>query len=182
MLAQKFLDHGYNVLSFDFRATRPERRPDHLLRRSRAAGRAWRRTLAPRFTAAGQPAHRRDRHRYRRRRAPRRSRRPIVRGPRLGALAVFGCYDRFDDLAASAAQMYHQPVLQWLVVQIGIPLACIQTGADLYDFSPADAAARVAPRPILFVHGRRDMLIDFDRGRSLYEAASAPKVFSGSIR
>jgi uncharacterized protein len=177
MLAQKFLDQGYNILSFDFRANGQSDGQiisfgDHERRDVLGAVR-WLRDSQPqasrRIVAIGVDtggaallAAAAD---------------PSSEGRALGALAVFGCYDRFDDLAASAAQMYHQPVLQWLVVQIGIPLACIQTGADLYDFSPADAAARVAPRPILFVHGRRDMLIDFDRGRSLYEAASAPKSF-----
>ena len=44
-------------------------------------------------------------------------------------------------------------------------------------FFPATAAAKIAPRPILFIHSRRDPVIDFDLGRSLFESASAPKSF-----
>ncbi|HEY1921155.1 MAG TPA: hypothetical protein VGG44_00200, partial [Tepidisphaeraceae bacterium] len=34
-------------------------------------------------------------------------------------------------------------------------------------------------RPILFILGRRDPVIDYNRGRSLFDSASAPKSFLG---
>ena len=97
---------------------------------------------------------------------------PSPEGRAFDALAVFGCYDRFDKLAAGAAL---PPLLRWLVGPVGLPMACIQTGADLSDFSPARAAADLAPRPILFVHGLRDPVVTFERGLELYHAAAAPK-------
>jgi uncharacterized protein len=97
---------------------------------------------------------------------------PSPEGRAIEAMAVFGCYDRFDKLVAGAK---FAPFLQWLISPIGVPLACLQTGADLCDFSPARAAADIAPRPILFIHSLRDPVITFDRGHNLYEAASAPK-------
>ncbi|HEX4053031.1 MAG TPA: alpha/beta fold hydrolase [Tepidisphaeraceae bacterium] len=177
LLTEEFLDNGYNVLTFDFRGHGQSdgqiitfgdhERRDVLgavrwLRDSKPA--ACRRIVAvgidtgaaALLAAAAEPS---------------------PEGRALSALAVFGCYDRFDHLAASAAQIYREPLLQWLVVRIGLPLACVQTGADLYDFSPATAAAKIAPRPILFIHSRRDPVIDFDLGRSLFESASAPKSF-----
>jgi pimeloyl-ACP methyl ester carboxylesterase len=40
---------------------------------------------------------------------------------------------------------------------------------------PADAAARVAPTPLLIVHGDRDGYFPVDHARQLYEAAHDPK-------
>lgn len=97
---------------------------------------------------------------------------PSPRGRAIDAVAVFGCYDRFDKLVASTT---FPPVLQWLIGPIGVPLACIQTGVDLRDFSPVRAAIDIAPRPILFVHGEHDAVISFDLGENLFESASAPK-------
>jgi fermentation-respiration switch protein FrsA (DUF1100 family) len=100
---------------------------------------------------------------------------PSSEGHSLDAVAVFGCYDRFPALAASAATISFPPPLQWLIVPVALPLACVQTGADLWHFAPADLVTNIAPRPILFIHARKDPVITFDRGVALYEAASIPK-------
>ena len=49
-------------------------------------------------------------------------------------------------------------------------------GCEPARFAPAVDAQAVAPRPILFVHGRRDPIIPFDLGQKLYDAASQPKM------
>ncbi len=88
---------------------------------------------------------------------------------------MLGAYDRFDALAAMGAHDYFVPPLRWLALNIGLPLACVQTGADLFHFAPADAAVACAPRPILFIHGLRDRAIPFELGQRLYDSALAPK-------
>ena len=174
-LANSFLDAGYNVLSFDFRGNGQSdgqfvsfgdnERRDVLgavrwLRDNQPS--ASRRIVAVGIDTGGAAliAAAAD---------------PSREGEALNALAVFGCYDRFTDLATSAATISFPPPLQWLIVPVAIPLACVQTGADLWHFSPADFVQNIAPRPILFIHARKDPVITFDRGVSLYEAASAPK-------
>ena len=67
------------------------------------------------------------------------------------------------------------PVMGWLIEPIALPLACVQTGADLWNFSPARAAADIAPRPILFVQSEHDPVITFERGQELFDAAREPK-------
>ncbi|MGD0461540.1 MAG: alpha/beta hydrolase [Tepidisphaeraceae bacterium] len=177
ILAKTFLDEGYNVLIFDFRAHGQSAGQiisfgDHERRDVLGAVR-WLRDSEPQACrrivgvgidtgAAALLAAAAD---------------PSQEGRAFTSLAVFGCYDRFDNLADSAAQIDGRPSLQRMVVRMGLALACVQTGADLFDFSPADAAAQFAPRPILFVHGRRDPMIDYERARSLFEAAHAPKSF-----
>jgi alpha-beta hydrolase superfamily lysophospholipase len=168
-LAREFLEQGYNVLTFDFRGHgesdgQIDSFGDHERRDVLGAVR-WLRENHPiaggRIVALGVDtggaallAAADD---------------PSPEGKAIDAMAVFGCYDRFDKLAAGAS------ALQWVIGPISLPLACVQTGADLWDFSPARAAADIAPRPILFVHGLRDPVITFERGQELYEAASAPK-------
>jgi pimeloyl-ACP methyl ester carboxylesterase len=177
LLSRKFLDEGYNVLSFDFRG---HGRSDGQIisfgdheRRDVLGAVRWLRRSQPqaseRIVAVGIDtggaallAAAAD---------------PSPEGRSVCALAVVDCYDRFDRLVSSALEIYQQPVFRWLITRIGLPLACVQTGADLCDFSPAAAAARIAPRPIFFIHDRHNPVIDFDRGLSLFESASAPKSY-----
>jgi len=42
---------------------------------------------------------------------------------------------------------------------------------------PIKVVHKVSPTPILFIHGKRDWLIDADHSRDLYEAALEPKKF-----
>ena len=176
-LASRFLNDGYNVLTFDFRGRGQSGGQiitfgDHERRDVLGAVR-WLRQYHPtesrRIVAIGMDtgaaallAAAAD---------------PSVEGRALDALAVFGCYDRFDKFAADAARVSFPGPLQWLTVPVAVPLACVQTGADLRDFSPANSAAAVSPRPILFVHCQRDSVITFDRGQSLFDAANAPKSY-----
>jgi fermentation-respiration switch protein FrsA (DUF1100 family) len=176
-LASPFLDDGYNVLTFDFRGQgqsggqlvsfgdRERRdvlgavrwlRQNHPMESRRIVAVGMDTGGAALLAAAADPSN---------------------QGRALDALAVIGCYDRFDQFAASAARVSFPPPLQWLIVPIAVPLACVQTGADLRHFSPAADAAAVSPRPILFVHGQRDSVITLDRGQSLFDAANAPKSY-----
>jgi len=50
-----------------------------------------------------------------------------------------------------------------------------RTGARLDDFSPVDAVARLAPRPVLLIHGGSDESVAVDHAYSLHAAAGEPK-------
>lgn len=96
-------------------------------------------------------------------------------GQAIDALAVYGTYDDLDSLTRSIAHSYFFPPLRQLLIHVGLPLASVQTGSNLAEFAPAELAPRLWPRPILIIHGRRDEIIRFDHGQSLYETAVQPK-------
>ncbi|MGH7215310.1 MAG: alpha/beta hydrolase, partial [Tepidisphaeraceae bacterium] len=96
-------------------------------------------------------------------------------GRAIDAVAVYGTYDRVGSLARSVTDQYFLPPLNWLAVNIGLPLASVQVGTNLNAFSPAALAPRLWPRPILIVHGEQDEIIDVAHGQSLFEAATLPK-------
>ncbi len=50
-----------------------------------------------------------------------------------------------------------------------------RTGHALTDFSPIDEVAKIAPRPIYFLHGGADPMIPTEHVYALYEAALGPK-------
>jgi dipeptidyl aminopeptidase/acylaminoacyl peptidase len=58
------------------------------------------------------------------------------------------------------------PVAAWLARR---------TGAHLSDFSPLAAVARIAPRPLLLIHGDRDDAVPVRHAHRLFDAAGEPK-------
>ena len=50
-----------------------------------------------------------------------------------------------------------------------------RTGARLADFSPVAAVARLAPRPLLLIHGDADTSVPVEHAHRLYAAAGSPK-------
>ncbi len=96
-------------------------------------------------------------------------------GRAIEALAVYGTYDDLRLLTRSIGQSYFFPPLRQLLIHMGLPLASLQTGANLTDFAPAKLVTQIWPRPILIIHGRRDEIIHFKHGDALYDAAAFPK-------
>ncbi len=59
-----------------------------------------------------------------------------------------------------------------------------ETGARISDVRPIDDVIRLAPRPVLFMHGDQDTLIDVSNSRRMFAAAGEPKqlvIFPGAI-
>jgi fermentation-respiration switch protein FrsA (DUF1100 family) len=100
---------------------------------------------------------------------------PGPEGQNIDAIAVYGSFDRLDAVVESITQDYLPPPLGWLVQHIGLPLASVQTGADLQAFAPAQAVKALWPRPILVIHGLDDQVIPFERGEALFDAALQPR-------
>jgi fermentation-respiration switch protein FrsA (DUF1100 family) len=96
-------------------------------------------------------------------------------GRAFDAIAVYSTFDRFDTLADDVAKQMFPP-LGWLAEHVGLPLMSLHAGADLHSFAPAILVDRVAPRPLLVVHGRGDMLVPIESAMKLYDHASMPKL------
>lgn len=54
-------------------------------------------------------------------------------------------------------------------------VVALRTGARLSDFSPLNAVGRIAPRPLLLIHGETDQAVPPSHARDLYEAAGEPR-------
>ncbi len=91
------------------------------------------------------------------------------------SIAVYGTYDNLGELTGDIAhQRFIWPIDQ-LVIHLALPLASVHAGTDLAAFSPVTLVDRIAPRPVLFIHGTSDLVIPFGRGEKLFNAASQPK-------
>lgn len=100
---------------------------------------------------------------------------PSPEGRAISAIATYAAYDDMDLLVRDIANEYFERPLGWLLEHVGVPLASLHLGTDLTAFAPAREVAQVWPRPILFIHGQRDEIIPFRRGRNLFDFASQPK-------
>ena len=96
-------------------------------------------------------------------------------GQAIEAVAVYGTYDDLKLLARDIGHDRFWPPFDLILPALGLRIAGAQVGTDLASFRPADAVARLWPRPILIIHGQRDTVIPFDRGERLYRAAHHPK-------
>jgi len=174
-LARPFVDGGYNVLIFDFRAHGGS--DGHLStfgdceRKDVLGAVRWLRSQAsPRATkifgvgasmgGAALVAAAAD---------------ESVEGRSIDAIALYGTYDSLGLLTRDIARQYFIPPFSWLLPNIGLPLASVQSGRPLASFSPGDLIAQVWPRPVLIIHGTRDEIIPFERGRHLFDSAVQPK-------
>lgn len=94
--------------------------------------------------------------------------------PRVRAV----CADSaFSDPAAVLADGVER-VLRIPGAVLTAPVAAVvalRTGARLSDFNPLAAAARIAPRPLLLIHGDRDTAVPVRHARALYDAARDPR-------
>lgn len=96
-------------------------------------------------------------------------------GQAIEALAVFGAFDDLSLVLRNLAGRSLSSPMDWLTTWMGIGLASVQTGTNLWSFRPAELIHDIWPRPILIIHATYDMQIPFDRGRKLFDDASFPK-------
>ena len=78
-----------------------------------------------------------------------------------------------DNIASGVRELAHMPPFPFA------PLIKFwgeqQSGLDIDAVRPIDAAAKIAPRPLLIIHGSDDRLVPIDNAKRMYEAAGEPK-------
>ncbi|MGH7178232.1 MAG: alpha/beta hydrolase, partial [Tepidisphaeraceae bacterium] len=96
-------------------------------------------------------------------------------GQAISAVAVYDTFDDLPSLAHSVAVSRFVPPLSWVADRFGLALASFQTGADLENFRPSRCIAQLWPRPVMVIHAQDDLIIPFQHGQALFDAASEPK-------
>jgi dipeptidyl aminopeptidase/acylaminoacyl peptidase len=93
--------------------------------------------------------------------------------PEVKVVIAESAYATFVDnaprLTVSFARLpdYMAPLVLWQAGQIA--------GVNPQDIRPIDQVARIAPRPILIIHGEQDATVSVNNSRHLYETAEQPK-------
>jgi dipeptidyl aminopeptidase/acylaminoacyl peptidase len=94
--------------------------------------------------------------------------------PRVRAVCADSAFS--DPLAVLADGV--ERVLRIPGAVLTAPVAALlarRTGARLSDFQPLAAVARIAPRPLLLIHGDRDDAVPLLHARRLFDAARDPR-------
>ena len=100
--------------------------------------------------------------------------RAVVTLPQVQAIIAEGTYTSLEDNLAEGLLAYtglpafpFAPLMLWLGERM--------SGVKIQQLRPIDDVARLAPRPILFVHGKQDNKVAFTNSVKLYQAAQAAK-------
>ena len=95
--------------------------------------------------------------------------------PPIAAIVADSAYaDLKDTIRHKTKEILRLPLLVglgWASIRIGEWLSGCNVGA----VRAVDAAARFAPRPLLFIHGERDDYLPPDNAQRLFQAAGEPK-------
>jgi uncharacterized protein len=174
-LVRGLVPNGYNVLSFDFRATGQsggqfstfgdiERldvlaavrwlRLNHSAQSKRIFGLGESTGAAALLSAAADPG---------------------ADGQAISALAV---YNPLGDLSSAIQSQCTQragPGMGLLAARVALPIAGLQLGASLSAFSPMQAAEQIWPRPLLVIAGQDDAMISFAQSMGVYDHAQPLK-------
>jgi pimeloyl-ACP methyl ester carboxylesterase len=182
IVARRLIPAGYNVLAFDFRAYGDSGGRFSTLgdieRRDVLAAVHWVRTEHPQqakrivgigigIGAAALIGAATD---------------PSQDGQSIESLVLYGAYDDLSLLADTVMQDGQLPVMDWLLPRVGLPLASLHAGANLAAFKPAALIPQLWPRPVFVIHGAYDRIVPFERGQSLFNAASFPKQYLWLMR
>jgi fermentation-respiration switch protein FrsA (DUF1100 family) len=95
---------------------------------------------------------------------------------RIEALHVDAVFARAFDITRNIVRGMPEPVLSY-VRYVGTALGCIESGTNLFALAPVNVVGRIAPRPLMLVHGDADALIPLAQGQEVYETAGQPKSF-----
>ena len=59
----------------------------------------------------------------------------------------------------------------------GLAIGSIETGTNLFRLNTTDAVRRIAPRPVMIIHGAQDRVVPIEQGEKVFRAAASPKSF-----
>ncbi|MDO8843858.1 alpha/beta hydrolase [Methylicorpusculum sp.] len=91
---------------------------------------------------------------------------PTVKNQLAGVISD-SSFTRYNDIVRHAAST------TWLTWPLQYPASWLMA----YPYDPIDVIDRIAPTPLLIVHGTADTIIPFEHGQRLYEKAGEPKQF-----
>lgn len=97
-----------------------------------------------------------------------------ARDGRVGAVIADSAYARLSDAANSWWEAGFGPVLGKLCRPVKY-LAMWMTRSSLAEAQPVRDIGRIAPRPLLLIHGDRDHLVPLHHAYALYQAAGEPR-------
>ncbi|HEX9074781.1 MAG TPA: alpha/beta fold hydrolase [Anaerolineae bacterium] len=112
-----------------------------------------------------------------------------VVGHSMGAVAAIRAAAQIPEIRAvvaeSAYSSLRENIAQGLVAKTGLPPFLFErivvwlgeraTGIKVDQVSAIEDVPKISPRAVLFIHGKRDQVVNFDNSRQLYKAASEPK-------
>jgi uncharacterized protein len=94
--------------------------------------------------------------------------------PAIDAVVADSSYARLDQSVERIARRIWRP-FDLLAARRARRLGEHLIGAPLASVAPVEAVARISPRPVLIIHGRRDRLTDIEDAHALYRACGDPK-------
>ncbi len=94
--------------------------------------------------------------------------------PDIDAVISDGGPARLHSAFAGRARELHLPVwLSYFLARLTVIVTSLRFGENLFRYEPVRWVGKIAPRPILFIHGEQDQYLpDFD---DLYNAAGEPR-------
>jgi len=96
-------------------------------------------------------------------------------GRAIESVAVINVFDDFRHLASNVLGANLAAPVRWVSMKLGMPLVSLQTGADMRHFSLEDAAANLAPRPLLVIQSGHAKGFTFNMGVNVYLSTNQPK-------
>jgi uncharacterized protein len=95
-------------------------------------------------------------------------------GAEVDALVTDSAYANASDVVAHCTRLWgHLP--GWALVRPADWFLHRRLGFRLADVCPADGVGRIAPRPLLLIHGTDDSVVPVEHAHRLYDRASQPK-------
>ena len=96
--------------------------------------------------------------------------------PRVGAVCTDSAFSDPHDVLGDGVRAVFRIPAQPIVAPVDL-LVRRRVGTRLDDLRPVDAVARIAPRPLLVIHGAADTTVRPGHAQRLVDAAGEPKEF-----
>ncbi len=101
----------------------------------------------------------------------------LLAAPRFPQIKAVVTDSAYADLAAAVARTqwltYHIP--RFPLGEVALWALGLRLGCRLKALSPSEAVGRIAPRPLLLIHGESDQSIPMEEGKRLHRQANPPK-------
>jgi pimeloyl-ACP methyl ester carboxylesterase len=96
-------------------------------------------------------------------------------GQQINAIALYEPYARFRELSRDVARWLLTPPLAWIATHVSMPMASLHAGSNLLAFAPVHDAGKVWSRPVLVVHGQGATFTPALQSMDVYQQLWQPK-------